>query len=174
MLFFGAGEWRFALFACPVCISSFIRMALIKSHRELRVYQSAMNAAVHALDLADRFPAEEKFGWRLQVHKSAPSVCANTAEAFRKRRYKPAFVAKLTDAEAEAAETQVWMELAWRQGHITEAEFNEIFAEYEIVLGQLISFEINTPNWKDRTLRLLLITPLALAPFLILAVLLGR
>jgi hypothetical protein len=40
------------------------------------------------------------------------SVCANLAEAWRKRRYQAAFVAKLDDAEAEAAETQTWIQFA--------------------------------------------------------------
>jgi four helix bundle protein len=39
--------------------------------------------------------------------RSSRSVCANIAEAWRKRRYPNAFVSKLSDAEAEAAETQV-------------------------------------------------------------------
>jgi four helix bundle protein len=114
-------------------------MPLVKSHRELRVYQSAMDAAVRALELADRFPPEEKYGWRGQTHRSAPSVCTNIAEAFRKRRYKPHFVSKLTDAEAEAAETQVWMELALRRGYIAEEEFADILDRYEKVLAQLVN-----------------------------------
>ena len=122
-------------------------MPIVRSHRELRVYQTAMDAAIRALELADRFPPEEKFGWRAQARGSAPSVCANIAEAFRKRRYRSHFVSKLTDEEAEAAETQVWMELGWRRGYMTKEEFEDIFDRYEKVLSQLILFEENTKKW---------------------------
>ena len=132
-------------------------MPLIKSHRDLRVYQSAMSAAIRALELADRFPPEEKFGWTAQVHGSAPSVCANIAEAWRKRPYKRHFISKLTDAEAEAGETQVWMELAWRRGHVTKDEFDDIFDQYEKVLAQLIMLEASTKSWPAK-LGLMLLT----------------
>jgi four helix bundle protein len=122
-------------------------MPLIKSHRDLRVYQSAMSAAIRALELADRFPPEEKFGWKSQVHGSASSVCANLAEAWRKRPYQRHFVSKLTDAEAEAGETQVWMELAWRRGHISKEEFDDIFEQYEKVLAQLVMLEASSKRW---------------------------
>jgi four helix bundle protein len=136
-------------------------MPKVRSHRELRVYQSAMDAALRALELADRFPPEEKYAWRGQTHRSAPSVCANIAEAFRKRRYKPHFVSKLTDAEAEAAETQVWMELAFRKGCITENEFADIFGRYEKILAQLVLFEQNAKPWGITTKLLATIATIA-------------
>ena len=37
---------------------------------------------------------------------------ANLAEAWRRRRYEAAFVAKLNDAETEATEVQTWIERA--------------------------------------------------------------
>jgi four helix bundle protein len=143
-------------------------MPIVKSHRELRVYQSAMDAAVRTLELADCFPAEEKYGWRAQVRRCAPSVCANIAEAFRKRRYKLHFVSKLTDAEAEAAETQVWMELACKRCYISKDEFEEVFERYEKVLAQLVLFEENTKRWGVRT------KLLALIPFIALIALIAR
>jgi len=41
------------------------------------------------------------------------SVAANIAEGFRKRRYSNHFVSKLTDCDAEASETQVWLDFAF-------------------------------------------------------------
>ena len=51
------------------------------------------------------FPKEEMFSLTSQIRRSSRSVSANIAEAFRKRRYEKAFIAKLSDSEAEAAET---------------------------------------------------------------------
>lgn len=142
-------------------------MPLIRSHRDLRVYQTAMAAALRALELADRFPAEEKFGWRSQVHRCAPSPCANIAEAWRKRRYVKHFVSKLTDAEAEAGETQVWMELAWRRGYISKEEFDDVFDQYEKVLAQLVLFEESCKASRGATLIIAILVPFALILMLV-------
>ncbi len=53
-------------------------------------------------ELSKRFPKDEIYSLRDQIRRSSRSVCANIAEAFRKRRYPMAFIAKLSDAEGEA------------------------------------------------------------------------
>ncbi len=91
----------------------------IRDFRELRVYDTAMEIFQITLD----FPKEEKYSLTDQVRRSSRSVCSNIAEAWRKRRYRAAFIAKLSDAESEAAETQVWLEFAdkceYTQGEIS-------------------------------------------------------
>jgi len=77
----------------------------INSYKELRVYRNAMDAAMRIFELTKAFPPEEKYSMVDQMRRSSRSVCANLAEAWRKRRYKAAFVAKLSDAESEACET---------------------------------------------------------------------
>ena len=56
-------------------------------------------------ELTKKFPAEEKYSMVGQMRRSSRSVCANIAEAWRKRRYPAHFVSKLSDSEGEAAET---------------------------------------------------------------------
>ena len=87
-------------------------MAKIATHKDLRVYQAAFLAAMDIYKLSKSFPVEEKFSLTDQVRRSSRSVCANLAEAFRKRRYPKNFVSKLSDCEAEAAETHVWLDFA--------------------------------------------------------------
>jgi four helix bundle protein len=84
----------------------------IGSYRELRVYQNAMDSAMEIFERTKNFPAVEKYSMVDQMRRSSRSVCANIAEAWRKRRYRAAFIAKLSDAESEACETQVWIEFA--------------------------------------------------------------
>jgi four helix bundle protein len=62
--------------------------------------------------LSRRFPLEERYSLTDQVRRSSRSVCTNIVEAWRKGRYPNAFVSKLGDAEAEAPETQAWIEFA--------------------------------------------------------------
>jgi len=39
-------------------------------------------------------------------------VCANLAEAYRKRNYPAHFVSKVSDADSENAETSVWLDFS--------------------------------------------------------------
>ncbi len=83
----------------------------IRDFRELEVYQLALEAAMQIFQFSKAFPAEERYSLTDQMRRCSRSVCANVGEAWRKRRYPNAFVSKLSDAEAEAAETQVWLEM---------------------------------------------------------------
>ncbi|MDJ0576886.1 MAG: four helix bundle protein [Xenococcaceae cyanobacterium MO_234.B1] len=74
----------------------------IKSHEDLVVYQMAFEAAMKIFKLSKTFPVEERYSLTDQIRRSSRSVCANLAEAWRKRRYEAAFIAKLNDCEAEA------------------------------------------------------------------------
>ncbi len=76
----------------------------VKTHEDLRVFQLAFDAAMQIYELSKQFPAEERYSLTAQIRRSSRSVCANLAEAWRKRRYEAAFIAKLSDSEAEASE----------------------------------------------------------------------
>lgn len=81
-------------------------MERIQSHKNLRVYQLSYNLAMEIFRISKTFPKEERYALTSQIRNSSRSVAANLAEAFRKRRYKRAFMDKLSDSEGESAETQ--------------------------------------------------------------------
>ncbi len=93
------------------------------------------------------FPVEEKYSLTDQVRRSSRSVCANLSEAWRKRRYKAAFIAKLSDSETEACETQVWLEFALLCGYINEETFNQLDSAYNQILGQLVRMIEGADDW---------------------------
>ena len=72
-------------------------MQNIRSYKELRVYQAAIDAAMRIFEITKRFPAEEKFSMVDQIRRSSRSVCSNTGEAWRKRRYPARFQSKLSE-----------------------------------------------------------------------------
>jgi four helix bundle protein len=123
------------------------KKATIRSYRELDVYQMAMSGAMRIFELTKGFPVEERFSLVDQIRRSSRSVCANIAEAWRKRRYKAAFVSKLSDAETEAAETQVWLEFAFRCGYLDEQTFSEINRHYDQIIGKLVRMIDNPLPW---------------------------
>ena len=119
----------------------------IESYKELRVFQKAMNTAMKIFESTKNFPTEEKYSMVDQIRRSSRSVCANLAEAWRKRRYRAAFIAKLSDAESEACETQVWIEFAKRCNYLDETVCTEMDAEYKQVMGQIVKIINTADNW---------------------------
>ena len=81
----------------------------IRSHRELRVWQNAMDAAMAIFEETKAFPPEERYSMVDQMRRSSRSVAANISEVWRRRRYEAAFINKLNEAEGEASETQTWI-----------------------------------------------------------------
>ncbi len=122
-------------------------MANIRHFRELRVYNSAMDSLMEIFEISKRFPKEETYSLTDQVRRSSRSVCANIGEAWRKRRYEKAFISKLSDSEAEAAETQVWLEVAYKSKYITKLEFEKLDKEYEKIIGQIVIMIDNSGDW---------------------------
>ena len=125
-------------------------MTNIRDFRELDVYRLAMELAMRVFELTKNFPKEERFSLTDQIRRSSRSVCANSAEAWRKRRYPNAFVSKLNDAEAEAAETQVWLEFSVKCGYLAPATGDELSVAYDAVLGKLVNMIIHPEQWSIR------------------------
>lgn len=117
------------------------------SFRELDVYGLSLDLAVGIHLLTLTFPAIEKYALGDQMRRSSKSVCLNIAEAWRKRRYKPAFIAKLSDAETEAAETQCSLDIALRLTYLEPAQHEELNDRYEIVLAQIVSMVSKADLW---------------------------
>ncbi|MBN3898229.1 MULTISPECIES: four helix bundle protein [unclassified Nostoc] len=115
------------------------------SHEDLVVFQLAFETAMKIFEMSKKFPQEEKYSLTDQIRRSSRSVCANLAEAWRKRRYKAAFIAKLSDCEAEAAETQVWIKFAVKCSYIDIEQGRELYKTYNQVLKGLVNM-INNPN----------------------------
>ncbi len=74
----------------------------ITRHQELDVYKLGFAAAMEIFAVTKNFPKEELYSLTDQIRRSSRSVCANLAEAWRKRRYEAAFVSKLSDSEGRS------------------------------------------------------------------------
>lgn len=119
----------------------------IETHRDLEVYQKAFDAAMRIFELSKAFPKEETYALTDQMRRSARSVCANLAEAWRKRRYEAAFISKLSDSESEAAETQVWLEFAVKCGYLKRDEGVELYQVYDEILTTIVGMINHPETW---------------------------
>jgi four helix bundle protein len=120
----------------------------LRSYRELRVSRGAFDAAMRVFDLTKRFPVEERYSLVDQMRRSSRSICASLAEAWRKRRYEAHFVAKLSDAEAEAEETRLWLEFAVRCGYLESKDAAVLDAEYDRIIAQLVRMISKPSDWR--------------------------
>jgi four helix bundle protein len=120
---------------------------MVRHFRELRVYQRAQEASLRIFEVSKVWPLAEQYALTDQIRRSSRSVCANIAEAWRKRRYPNHFVSKLTDADAEAAETQSWLEMAFRCGYLPEALYRELDADYEAITTGLVGMMKHRDTW---------------------------
>lgn len=119
----------------------------INSYKDLRVYQNAMKLAMEIFQITKEFPTEERYSMVDQMRRSSRSVCANIAEGWRKRRYKAAFIAKMSDAESEACETQVWLEFACRCNYMDADIMERMDKEYDQIIAQLVRMIEDADKW---------------------------
>jgi four helix bundle protein len=119
----------------------------IRTHRDLDVYERAFAAAVEIFECSKGFPKEETYSLTDQIRRSSRSVCANLAEAWRKRRYPALFRSKLTDSDDEAAETQVWIEFAVKCGYLAREQAAKLYQEYDGILKTLVGMAQHPETW---------------------------
>jgi|SRR5688500_17359021 len=117
----------------------------IVRHQDLEVYKKAFDLAMQIFEFSKNFPKEETYSLTDQIRRSSRSVCSNSAEAWRKRRYQAAFASKLSDAEGEAAETQTWLEFSVKCSHLDRQTAKKLFLGYDEVIAMLVSM-INRPD----------------------------
>jgi four helix bundle protein len=122
----------------------------IQHFRDLEVYQNALAAGLRVYELSKKFPPEEKHSLTDQIRRSSRSVCANIAEAWRKRRYEAAFISKLSDAEGESAETQVHLEFTFHHCYVSRDEFLSVVDAYEKTCAQLVRMIDEPEKWLIR------------------------
>lgn len=111
----------------------------------MKVYQLAYKLAMEIFNKSKAFPNEERYSLTDQIRRSSRSVAANIAEGFRKRRYPNMFISKLADADAEAAETQVWLDFSLDCNYISQKMHEELIKGYEEV-GKMLGSMIVKPE----------------------------
>lgn len=113
--------------------------------KTLLAYQKGFDLAMEIFHLSKGFPSEERFALTSQIVRSSRAVCSAIAEAYRKRQYVKHFKSKLSDADSENSETQLWLEFAVSCKYISKKEKEELdFKSKEI--GKLINYMINNPE----------------------------
>ncbi len=119
----------------------------IINYRELRVYQSALDIAMQVFELAQALPSEERDQLTLPLIRATRLVCVYIAQAWLKRRYQAGFIAKLNQAEVEAATAQVWLEFAVLCSYLDAQKGQELHHDYRQVLADLSRLIEHSAAW---------------------------
>ena len=105
------------------------------------------DAAMQIFEITKPFPKEETYSLVDQIRRSSRSVCANLSEAWRRRRYPAAFKNCLNLAEAEAAETQVWISFSRECAYLTDNETDPLIQSYDHILGIIVKMIMHSDKW---------------------------
>jgi four helix bundle protein len=96
-------------------------MATIQSHRDLVVWQKAMDLAVEVYRLSERLPSNEIYRLVSQMTRSAASVPANIAEG-HERATRRDYSHFLAIAKGSLMETQTFVMLSVRLDYVTQEQ----------------------------------------------------
>ncbi len=118
---------------------------MLHGHKDLKVYQLAYKLAMDIFHRTRAFPPDERYSLTSQIRRSSRSVAANVAEGFRKRQYPNMFVSKLADSDAEAAETQVWLDFSHDCGYMSNEDHKHLTEGYEEI-GRMLNGMVTAPE----------------------------
>src|SRR5688572_12656082 len=118
---------------------------IIRSAKDLIVYQKAYAVAMAICRVTTRFPPEERYALVSQIRRSSRSVALNLREAWAKRRYESHFISKLTDCDGEANETDTALDFARDSGFITAEEHRDLVAKNDEV-RRILGAMLNNPT----------------------------
>lgn len=113
--------------------------------KDLLAFKKGFLLAMKIFNVSKSFPSEEKYSLIDQIRRSSRSTCANIGEGYRKRRYPAHFISKLSDADMENTETQVWIEFCFSCGYISEGTKTE-WGQDSIEIGKLIGYMMANPE----------------------------
>lgn len=104
----------------------------IRSYRDLRVWQEAMDLAELVYRLTRRFPKDEIFGLTSQMRRAAVSIPANIAEGYG-RESTGAYQQFLRVAQGSVKELETHALIARRVGISGEPDATNLLSKAEVV-----------------------------------------
>ncbi len=98
---------------------------MIKSYRDLEVWQKAMDLVVICYQMTKKFPKNEIYGLASQLQRAAVSIPANIAEG-RQRQHSKEFLQYLSIAYGSLAEVETHVQIAGRLNYINENQIDKM------------------------------------------------
>jgi four helix bundle protein len=122
----------------------------ITKYQELRVYQLAFEAAMSLRELEYELPEREKTLLAEPMLLAARLVFIHVAAAWHKRYAYRAFITGISEAAAQAAKAQSWIEFAVTCGYFDAEKGQEIYRQYDEIITALGRMSENASAWLVR------------------------
>jgi four helix bundle protein len=116
----------------------------MSSFKDLLVYKKAFKLAMEIFEMTKSFPKDEVYSLTSQIRRSSRSVCSNIGEGYRKRRYEAHFISKVSDADMENSETQVWLDFSLACNYIKKDLYEDLTEKSEEI-GKLLNSMLKNP-----------------------------
>jgi four helix bundle protein len=129
----------------------------IRSYRDLRVWQKAVDLAVDCYRLARRLPRFEMYGLSSQMQRSAASIPANIAEGHG-REHLGDYLHHLSMANGSLMELETHLLIAARLTYYSSDDVKPVFLQTAEV-GRMLSGLISKLQDSQRGLRPRHLTP---------------
>ena len=111
---------------------------MIKSYRDLEIYQLSYEVAIKTHHMSLKLPKHELYEEGGQIRKSSKGVCSCIVEGYGRRRYKNEFLKFLVYAQASCDETGLHLKFIYEPGHINDTIYQELKEEND-KLGRKIN-----------------------------------
>jgi four helix bundle protein len=118
--------------------------AVIRSHRDLIVWQKAMDLVVTVYRATETFPKAETYGLTSQIRRAVTSIPANISEG-QGRRLPKEFIYFLANARGSLWELDTHLESATRVGFLKPATHQELQNQLDEV-GRMLNGLIRSVN----------------------------
>lgn len=110
---------------------------MIRSFRDLKVYQEAYSLALRVYEIARRMPEHERRELGYQMRRAAVSIPANIAEGYGRKESDADFKHFLRNALGSSNEVRVLIDFAKDLGYIDQVTHAELSEKYEVFSKQL-------------------------------------
>lgn len=125
------------------------KIKMMKSYRDLEIYQTAYRLAIKVHRMTLTLPKYEMYEQGSQVRRSTKSIKDNIVEGYGRKRYKQEFVRYLVFAHASSDEAVSQLTMI-DEIHFESKGLTELISEYEILGRKLYKFmEYVEQNWNE-------------------------
>ena len=108
----------------------------MRSHKDLEVWQKAVDFAASVYSATRTFPEDEKFGLTSQLRRASVSIASNIAEGAARAGQKE-FLHYLSVAAGSASEVATQLLIAQKVGFCTPAELTSLAQEVDLISKML-------------------------------------
>jgi four helix bundle protein len=119
---------------------------MIKSFKDLEVYNLSYQIAMDVFFMTRKFPKEELYSLTSQIVRSSRSISSNIVEGWAKRTYENKFKLQLVDALGSCTETQNWILFAKDCNYISTEEYQLHYEKLDQIGKMLTKLH---QNWKS-------------------------